>query len=89
MLAVLEKSAGPSAEQLTLVLADARAALGDFSETATIMKRFVNAQQYLGDDASKAFVRLGEAAAAVARLADFLERNPTALVSGRSASEPK
>ena len=49
------------------------------------MKRFVSAQQYLGDDASKAFARLGDAAAAVARLADFLERNPNALLSGRAA----
>lgn len=84
VLADLEKSAGPSAEQLHLVLKDARGALGEFTETAATMKRFIAAQQYLGDDASKAFARLGEASAAVARLADFLERNPSALISGRA-----
>jgi paraquat-inducible protein B len=89
ILAELEKTAGPSAEKLTLVLDDARTALHDFSETATIMKRFVNAQQYLGSDASKALVRLSEAAAAIARLADFLERNPSALLSGRPTADAK
>lgn len=84
ILADLEKSAGPSGEQLNLVLSEARTALADFTETSTVMKRFINAQQYLGDDASKAFVQLGEAAAAVGRLADFLERNPNALLSGRA-----
>lgn len=84
LLADLEKSAGPGAEQLHLALQDARGALGEFTETATMVKRFVAAQQYLGDDASKAFARLGEAAEAIARLADFLERNPTALLSGRA-----
>ena len=88
VLAELEKTVGPSGEQLNLVLSEARTALTDFTETSTVMKRFINAQQYLGDDASKAFVRLGEAAAAVGRLADFLERNPSALLSGR-AEEPK
>ena len=89
LLAELEKSAGPGAEQFNLVLKDARGALAEFTETAAVMKRFVNAQQYLGDDASKAFARLGDAAAAVARLADFLERNPNALLSGRVAAEAK
>ncbi len=85
VLADLEKSAGPGAEQLHLALQDARGALGEFTETAAMVKRFVAAQQYLGDDASKAFARLGEASAAIARLADFLERNPSALLSGRAA----
>ncbi len=89
LLAELEKSAGPGAEQFTLVLKDARGALAQFTETAAVMKRFVNAQQYLGDDASKAFARLGEAADAVARLADYLERNPNALLSGRAAADAK
>lgn len=87
VLAELEKSAGPSAQELTLVLKESRVALTQFTETTAIMKRFVNAQQYLGDDASKAFQRFGEASAAVTRLADFLERNPSALISGRPADD--
>jgi paraquat-inducible protein B len=85
VLAELEKAAGPGAEQFTLALQDARSAMRQLTDATTVMKRFINAQQYLGDDASKAFTRLGEAASAVARLADFLERNPNALLSGRAA----
>jgi paraquat-inducible protein B len=84
MLAELEKNVGPGAEEFALVLKEARGSINQFNELTTVMKRFVNAQQYIGDDASKALGRLGEAAAAVARLADFLERNPNALISGRA-----
>jgi paraquat-inducible protein B len=85
VLADLEKTVGPSSEQFHLVLQEAHAAMGQLTETTAVMRRFINAQQHLGDDASRAFVRLGEASAAVARLADFLERNPNALISGRAA----
>ncbi len=84
MLAEVEKSVGPGAEQLNLMLGDARGALAEFTQTAAMMKHFVGAQQNLGDDASKALRRLGEAAEAIGRLADFLERNPGALISGRA-----
>lgn len=89
VLAELETSVGPGAEQLTLVLEEARGALGEFTETTAVFKRFVTAQQSLGHDASSALNRLGDAAAAVARLADFLERNPSALISGRAAERAK
>lgn len=84
VMASLEAAAGPGAEQFTEALKEAREAMDEFGETTLVVRRFVNAQQNLGDDASKALVRLGEAAAAVARLADFLERNPSALLSGRA-----
>jgi paraquat-inducible protein B len=84
ILAQLEKTVGPGAEEFEMVLKETRAAITQFTETTTVMKRFVNAQQNLGDDASKALARLGEAASSVARLADFLERNPNALLSGRA-----
>jgi paraquat-inducible protein B len=84
MLAELEKTVGSGAEEFALALKDARESINQFNDLAVVMKRFVNAQQYLGDDASKALTRLGEASAAVARLADFLERNPNALLSGRA-----
>jgi paraquat-inducible protein B len=69
------------------VLKDARGSINQFNELAVVMKRFVNAQQHLGDDATKALTRLGEASSAVARLADFLERNPSALISGRATEK--
>jgi paraquat-inducible protein B len=84
VMAEVENAAGPGAKEFTLAVQEARAAMKEFTDTTTVVRRFVNAQQNLGDDASKALSRLGEAAAAVARLADFLERNPSALLSGRA-----
>jgi paraquat-inducible protein B len=62
--------------------------LKDFSSTAVTVRRFVAAQQNLGDDANKALTNLSDASSAVARLADFLERNPNALLSGKQAPPP-
>jgi paraquat-inducible protein B len=39
----------------------------------------------LGEGAGEAFGKLSEAADAVQRLADFLERNPNALLTGKKA----
>jgi paraquat-inducible protein B len=83
VFADLEKTVGPGGEQFGLVLKEARGSLAEFTATAAVFKRFVSSQQGLGDDAAKALARMGEAAAAIARLADFLERNPNALLSGR------
>lgn len=74
---------GPKGADLAKTLAEIQATVATFNDTAATVQKFVNAQQSLGDDASQALVRLGEAAAAVRELADFLERNPSALLSGR------
>ncbi len=84
VLAGIEAATGPGAEQFQLALGDARLAMRQLTETTLVLKRFLNAQQHLGDDASRAFIRLGEAATAIGRLADFLERNPDALLRGRT-----
>lgn len=84
VMAQVETAIGPGPGELTALLGEAREAITEFSATTTVVKRFVHAQQNLGNDASRAFARLGEAMAAVARLADFLERNPNALLSGRA-----
>jgi paraquat-inducible protein B len=74
---------GPTGESLAKAIADVRGTVVSFNTTALTVQKFINAQQSLGDDASQALVRLGEAAAAVRELADFLERNPSALLTGR------
>lgn len=74
---------GPKAEGIAKTLEDLRTTVGTFNDTAGTIQKFVNAQQHLGDDASQALVKIGEAAAAVRELADFLERNPSALLTGR------
>jgi paraquat-inducible protein B len=74
---------GPKGADLAKTLDDVRATVVAFNGTAATVQAFINAQQTLGDDASQAFVKLGEAAAAVRELADYLERNPGALITGR------
>jgi paraquat-inducible protein B len=37
----------------------------------------------LGDEATRTLQQLGSAAEAVQRLADFIERNPQALITGK------
>lgn len=74
---------GPDAAGLAQALSEMRAMVATFNSTAVTAQKFINAQQSLGYDASQALTRIGEAAAAVRELADFLERNPSALLSGR------
>jgi paraquat-inducible protein B len=74
---------GPKGADLTRTLDEVRATVAVFNGTAATVQKFVVAQQTLGDEAAQAMGKLGEAAAAVRGLADFLERNPSALLSGR------
>jgi paraquat-inducible protein B len=87
VLARLDKQIDPAGEKLGETLAEAQKALASFNTTAVTLRRFINAQQNLGDGANQAFTRLAEAAEAVQRLADFLERNPQALLAGRPRPE--
>ncbi|HTZ19609.1 MAG TPA: MlaD family protein [Opitutaceae bacterium] len=83
VLARLDAQIDPAGAKFGDTLAEAKRTLESFNESALTLRRFVNAQQNLGADADQAFTRLAAAADAVQRLADFLERNPTALISGR------
>jgi paraquat-inducible protein B len=83
VLAGLDRQIDPTGDKLGETLAEAQKTLASFNATAVTLRRFINEQQNLGDGASQAFSRLAEAADAVQRLADFLERNPQALLSGR------
>ena len=82
-LADLADLDGADAESLATTLADARESLEAFNRVAVTLRGFINSQQGLGESTSQALSRLAEAAAAVERLADFLERNPGSLLSGR------
>jgi paraquat-inducible protein B len=77
----------PAGENLNATLVEAKAALASFKAASDTLNRFVSAQQNLGADSAKALTELAEAAEAVRRLADFLERNPRALLSGRPPPE--
>ena len=86
-LATIDAAVEPTSAELTATLQQARTTLASFNDTATTAQRFINAQSGLGAETVLAVQQLGEAAQAVARLVDFLERNPNALLTGR-AREP-
>jgi paraquat-inducible protein B len=69
--------------ELRATLTEAKQALVSFNAAAQSARGFINAQQNFGVDATRALERVADAAESVQQLADFLERNPNALVSGR------
>lgn len=87
VFAKLDGQIDPTAEKLGLTLVEARDTLDSFNAAALSLRQFINAQHDLGSGANQAFVKLADAAASVQRLADFLERNPQALLTGRKQPE--
>jgi phospholipid/cholesterol/gamma-HCH transport system substrate-binding protein len=83
LIAKLDQQVQPSSDKLAQTLDEARRALATFNTAAASAQRFIAAQNGLGEEADKTLEQLREAAAAVQRLADFLERNPNALITGR------
>lgn len=86
-LAKIETQVDTNGTRLSSTLEETKRAVESLNATADTLRRFIAAQQNLGGDASKALSRLAEAAESVQRLADFLERNPSALLSGRKKPE--
>jgi paraquat-inducible protein B len=84
-LARLDTQVDANGKDLQVVLAQTRETLQSFNAAAITVRRFVDSQQNLGQDADRAFARLADAAESIQRLADFLERNPNALISGKKA----
>ncbi|MDB6094568.1 MAG: Mammalian cell entry related domain protein [Verrucomicrobia bacterium] len=83
VLAKLDTQVMPAGKELTQTLEQAKQTLASFNLAAADARRFIAAQGGLGDDVTKTLSQLGEAADAVQRLADFLERNPNALITGK------
>ncbi len=82
-LASIEGQVGPVSEELKATLASAQTALKSIDATANTTQRFVAAQGNVGDELTQALRQLGDAAAALERLADTLERNPSSLIVGK------
>ena len=83
VLANVDAQVGPASKELTSTLAEAKTALESFSATANAAHRFIASQSGLGDEATRTLQQLSSAAEAVQRLADFIERNPQALITGK------
>ena len=83
VLAKLDAQVGPAGTELTATLAQAKTSLASFNAAADAAHRFIAAQSGLGDNAAQTLDQLRGAAEAVQRLADFIERNPQALLTGK------
>lgn len=81
----LDRQIEPIAGEVNATLGEVKKAVQAFAETAAAAKNFIAANGGIGADVAETLGRFDEAAEAVRRLADFLERNPSAIVSGRKA----
>lgn len=79
----LDQQIEPTSKDLADTLAEARKTIQAFNGTAVAAQEFIAAQGGLGTELVATMQQLSEAADAVKRLADFLERNPNALITGR------
>lgn len=85
LIARLDAQVQPTSDKLAQTLEQARKALAAFDAAATGAQRFIAAQNGIGEEANQTMEQLREAAAAVERLADFLERHPNAIITGRKS----
>jgi len=83
----LDTQVDSNGKELQATLLQAKEALESFNMAAKSARGFINAQQNFGVETTRALDRVAEAADSIRQLADFLERNPNAVVSGRR--EPK
>lgn len=89
MVAHVDEQVVPAGEELQHTLAEARSAMAQLNNAAASVRTLVGPQTGLGDEAVRTLQRVGDAAEALQRLVDFLERNPQALLSGRAVPEAK
>jgi paraquat-inducible protein B len=83
VLAKIDAQVVPAGKELTETLAQAKVAVGSLNDAATTARKFIATHNGLGDEVVGTLEQLNEAADAVKRLADFLERNPQALLTGK------
>jgi paraquat-inducible protein B len=85
VLAGVDAQIQPAGVKLNETLLQAQDTLKTFNEAAESARRFISAQGGLGEETVRTMNQLAEAAASVQRLAEFLERNPNALITGKKA----
>lgn len=86
-IAKLDSQVDVNGKELKDTLVQAKTALESFNAAAQSARGFINAQQSFGSDTTRAMERVADAAESIQRLADYLERNPNAVISGRK--QPK
>ena len=87
VLAKVDAQVNPTSEKLAATLVETKRAVESLNATSDALRHFVEAQQHVGGDVSQTLQHISDAADSVQRLADFLERNPNAVLSGRKNPE--
>lgn len=82
-IAKLDAQIDPAGKEVQATLAEARRTVQAFGDAATAARTFIASQSGLGEELGETLSHLNDAADSVRRLADFLERNPNALLTGR------
>jgi phospholipid/cholesterol/gamma-HCH transport system substrate-binding protein len=72
-----------------LAIGDARKSLAHFDDTLRNAQDVLAPQASLRRELAATMQEISEAARSISALADFLNRNPNAIISGRKSSEPK
>jgi paraquat-inducible protein B len=82
-IAKLDAQIEPAGKEMQATLGEAKKAVQAFNDAATAARTFITSQAWVGEELGDTLGHLNEAADSVKRLADFLERNPNALITGR------
>lgn len=81
----LEPRIGPVMKDLQLATAQARTSLQSIDATLTQVQSLVDPRAPLAVELTHTIVQLGAAAQSVSNLAEYLDRNPSAILTGRPA----
>jgi len=82
-IAKLDAQIEPTGQGLSATLEEARQTMQAFNRTAEAAETFISTHGGLGEEVVRSLNLLNQTADAVKRLAEFLERNPNALITGR------
>lgn len=85
-LAEVNRQVATNGDELQDTLLEAQEAIQAFNQAAGTIDSFVEAQRGVGEDVAAALRQVSDAANAVQRLTEYLERNPNALLLGRRTS---
>ncbi len=81
----LEPEVGPAARNLNLAAKQVRSSLEQLDATMTHLQSLVDPQAPLAVKLTQSLSELGDMARSVKELADYIDRNPNALLTGRSS----
>ena len=80
---------GPAGKEATETLKEARKAFQSANRILAGLGETIGGRGGLGDEATRALNQIAAAAASIQRLADYLERNPNAILTGKKFPEAR